>query len=104
MNTLELALQGAGKVLTAGLLFGAGMPIVYALAMRVLTIGSTETTIDGETVMVSSTLGRVLMGILMALIVAVIAIGILIIVASGLGKSVAFVGDFPFAELVSKKK
>ena len=43
MRSIELALQGAASVLFAGLIFGAGLPVVYALAMRALVTGSTET-------------------------------------------------------------
>jgi hypothetical protein len=36
MRSIELALEGGWKVLYTGILFGAGMPIIYALAMRAL--------------------------------------------------------------------
>ena len=42
MNNIELVLQGASKVLFAGLVFGAGLPFIYAVALRVLTIGSVD--------------------------------------------------------------
>ena len=42
MNTIQLVLEGASEVFVAGLVFGAGLPFVYAIALRVLTIGSTS--------------------------------------------------------------
>jgi len=44
------------------------------------------------------------MALLMGVILIAVAIGILIILAGGLGKVVQFGGDFPFVDLVSKKK
>lgn len=91
MNTIELALKGASSVLLAGLVFGVGLPVVYAVAMRALTIGGQmETAADGTTHLRPTALGRVLMIVLMAVIVGGVALGISIIVASGLGKVVTF--------------
>ena len=44
MNTISLALKGASNVLFAGLVFGVGLPVIYALAMRALTIGASVDT------------------------------------------------------------
>ena len=43
MDNVNLVLEGASAVLLAGLVFGAGLPVVYAVALRVLTIGATLT-------------------------------------------------------------
>ncbi|MBK9476873.1 MAG: hypothetical protein IPL94_11810 [Tetrasphaera sp.] len=105
MNTINLALKGAWSVLSAGLIFGAGMPVIYALAIRLLSVGSTESVgADGDTQMHTTGLGRALMTLLMLVIVIAVALGILIILGSGLGKVVQFGGDFPWVELVPKKK
>ncbi len=91
MRSLELALLGAGKVLFAGLVFGAGLPVVYALAMRALTIGSTTVVDDGgRSHTHPSPLGRALAGLLIALIVGGVVLGLVLIVASGFGKAVSF--------------
>ena len=34
MNTISLALKGASNVLFAGLVFGVGLPVIYALVKR----------------------------------------------------------------------
>lgn len=103
MHEIGLALQGGWKVLTAGLLFGAGLPLVYALAMRALAIGATTTTDEaGHTVVRQSSQGRVLMGLLMLVIIAAVLVGIMLIVASGMGKTVSFEHIIP--TLVEKTK
>ena len=50
MRSIELALQGGAKVLTAGLIFGAGLPILYALAVRSLAVGASESVADDGTI------------------------------------------------------
>lgn len=88
MRSLELALQGAGKVLLAGLVFGAGLPVVYALAMRALTVGATPA--DGDTPPQYTALGRALAGALILIVVGGVVLGLVLIVASGFGKAVSF--------------
>lgn len=91
MNSIELALQGAGRVLIAGLLFGAGLPVVYALAMRALTLNSTTVAeADGTIRYRPSALGKVLALLLIAVIVGGVVLGLVMIVASGFGKTVSF--------------
>jgi formate/nitrite transporter FocA (FNT family) len=91
VNSIELALQGAGRVLFAGLVFGAGLPVVYALAMRALTINSTTVAeADGAIHYRPSVLGRVLSVLLLAVIVGGVVLGLVMIVASGFGKTVSF--------------
>ncbi len=99
MRSLELALQGAGKVLLAGLVFGAGLPVVYALAMRALTVGSDTTDAAGHTR--HSPVGRTLATVLVAVVVAGVALGLVMIVASGFGKAVTFEHVVP--TIVDKK-
>jgi hypothetical protein len=91
MTSIELALQGAGRVLFAGLFFGAGLPVVYALALRALTIGAT-TSVDAEGgITVRPAIGgRILSGLLVAVVVGGVALGLAMIVASGMGKTVSF--------------
>lgn len=91
MRSIELAIEGGGKVLLAGLLFGAGLPIVYALGMRLLTVGATETTTaDGSAAMRYTPLGKALAALLLAVVVGAVVLGITLIAASGFGKAVSF--------------
>ncbi len=92
MSSLQLALEGAGRVLFAGLVFGAGLPVIYALAMRALTLGSVETP---EGTVRYSAVGKALAGLLVLVVVAGVALGLLLIVAKGYGKDVTFDNVFP---------
>ncbi|GAA1742174.1 hypothetical protein HF984_07650 [Rothia terrae] len=65
-------------VLLAGLFFGAGLPALYALGMRMLA-GTTEYTADGRLVEIEgpSALAKAVGYIIFAIIFVVIIIGIL---------------------------
>lgn len=103
MNTISLALSGASKVLMAGLTFGVGLPVIYAIAMRALTLGAaTDVGPDGKAVLRPTALGKGLAALLMLFIIGAVALGITIIVASGMGKVVSFEHIIPI--LVDKKK
>jgi hypothetical protein len=101
VNTLQLLFQGASNVFVAGLVFGAGLPVVYALALRVLTIGATTYAGPGgdihSTPRISS---RLFSGLLIAVVVAGIIVGMMIIVATGFGKEVSF--DHVYPTIVDK--
>jgi hypothetical protein len=91
VNSIELALKGAYDVLITGLVFGAGLPVLYALALRALTLGATSVVEpDGTVSYRHSVLGRVLAVLLVAVVVAGVLAGLLLIVASGFGKTVTF--------------
>ncbi|MFL6170469.1 MAG: hypothetical protein ACJ711_12415 [Ornithinibacter sp.] len=96
MNTLKLLLEGAGEVLVAGLVFGAGLPVVYALALRVLTIGATSYAgPDGDIHSTPRMSSRLFSGVLVAVVVAGVLLGLMIIVATGFGKEVTFDTIYP---------
>lgn len=91
MRTLELALHGGGRVLVAGLVFGAGLPVVYALAMRALAVGAQIKVDDtGGEQLRPSLAGRLLSGLLIAVLAGAAVLGITLIVASGFDKAVSF--------------
>ena len=96
MDTFKLLLEGAGSVLFAGLVFGAGLPVVYAIALRVLTIGATSyADPTGEVHSTPRLSSRVFSGLLIAVVVAGIVVGMMIIVATGFGKEVSFDSIYP---------
>ena len=96
MNTLELLLKGASEVFFAGLVFGAGLPFVYAIALRVLTIGSTSYAgPDGDIHSTPRMSSRLFSGLLIAVVVAGVLLGLMIIVATGFGKEVTFDTIYP---------
>ena len=96
MNTLQLLFQGASKVFVAGLVFGAGLPVVYALALRVLTIGA-ESYADpsGEVHSTPRLSSRLFAALLIAIVLAGVVVGLMIIVATGFGKEVSFDHIYP---------
>jgi len=96
VNTLKLLAEGASQVFVAGLVFGAGLPLVYAVALRVLTIGSTSyADATGEVHSRPRLSSRVFAGLLIAVVVAGIVVGLMIIVATGFGKEVSFENIYP---------
>ena len=97
LDNLGFALEGAWKVLTIGLLLGAGLPLVFALGIRSLAWGEggTATGGHGTAVATPNPLGRPLAYLCFALVVLAIALGITVIVSSGLGKMVSFEHVYP---------
>lgn len=96
MTTLQLLFQGAGKVFVAGLVFGAGLPFVYAVAVRVLTVGSTtHADAGGEIHSTAKPSSRVFAGLLIAVVVLGVLIGLMIIIATGFGKELSFENIYP---------
>ena len=96
MNTFKLLMEGGFSVLVAGLVFGAGLPVVYALALRVLTIGATSYAgPDGDIHSTPRISSRLFAGLLIAVVVAGIGVGLMIIVATGFGKEVTFDTIYP---------
>lgn len=93
MNYLNLTLTGAWKVLAAGLVLGAGLPIIYGLGLRALGMGTT-TTADGQTT-ASTAAGKLVFAICLAVVFIGIALGLMFIIATGLGKQLVFEGILP---------
>jgi succinate dehydrogenase/fumarate reductase cytochrome b subunit len=100
MNNLEYALDGAWKVLAAGLVLGAGLPAVFAVGIRSLAWG-TGGTAEIDASAKPHSFGRVLATLCFAIVLAGIALGITIVVASGFGKTVSFEHVYP--TLIDKK-
>jgi hypothetical protein len=81
MHNVTFALEGALRVLVVGLIFGAGLPAVFALGVRALAYG------EGG--------GNQLAYLAFAVVVGGVLLGLTVIVASGLGKELSFDGGFP---------
>lgn len=100
MHNIALALDGAWKVLVAGLLLGAGLPALFAFGIRALGMnagGATVTAIDGTATADGprSALGKVLAALCFTLVLAAVLLGITFIVASGFGKALSFEHVYP---------
>jgi hypothetical protein len=97
MHNVTLALEGAWKVLFAGLVLGAGLPAVFAVGVRSMAYG------QGGDAGVHATganpaphpLGRVLAVLCFGLVVVAVGLGITFIVASGFGNTLSFTHGYP---------
>jgi hypothetical protein len=75
-------LQALWQIVVFGLLAGAGLPAVFALGLRALSMGSrTETTSESDTIVGGNPVGVVLGGLCFLIVLAAIAGGIYFIVA-----------------------
>lgn len=99
MNNLTLALEGAWKVLVAGLLLGAGLPAIFALGIRSLALGTGgDAELDHRP---GNPMGKVLAAVFFGIVLLAVGLGIMTIVASGFGKAVSFEHVYPV--LIDKK-
>lgn len=97
MHNVQLALEGAWKVLLTGLVLGAGLPAVFALGVRALAFGrggDAEVSADG-TVPAAHPVGRALAALCFAVVLAGVALGITFVVATGFGKVLSFEHGYP---------
>ncbi|GLW31543.1 hypothetical protein [Actinoplanes regularis] len=97
MHNLGFALDGAWRVLLAGLILGAGLPVLFALGIRSLAWGAGEASVDasGVTAGTKRPLGTVLGYLLFAIVVAGVLLGLTFIVASGFGNKISFEHIYP---------
>ncbi|WP_433207671.1 hypothetical protein ACQP1G_22435 [Nocardia sp. CA-107356] len=94
METIKLVLESVWKILLVGLVLGAGLPALFAIGVRGLAIGNGHESADGV-VHKPNLLGNVLAAVSFLVVIAAIALGITIIVASGFGKMVSFEHIYP---------
>ncbi|MBM2621365.1 hypothetical protein JIG36_38270 [Actinoplanes sp. LDG1-06] len=98
MSNVGFALEGAWKVLAAGLILGAGLPALFALGIRALAWGAGG---DAEVPAAPPRpAGKVLAYGLFAVVVLGVLLGITFIVASGFGKTISF--DHLYPTIVDK--
>ena len=90
MKILWLAFEGTWHVLLAGLILGAGLPTLFALGVRSLSMGT-----RGDPARRPSLLGKVIAGLCFAVVLLAVLAGIATIVAHGLGVQLSFDGIIP---------
>ncbi|MGK5681981.1 hypothetical protein [Actinoplanes sp. URMC 104] len=98
MHNLGFALEGAWKVLLAGLILGAGLPTLFALGIRSLAYGAggdAEVHESGVTGPRPHPIGTVGGYVLFAIVILGVLLGITFIVASGFGKALSFEHIYP---------
>ncbi|GIF12975.1 hypothetical protein [Actinoplanes teichomyceticus] len=95
MDNLTLALTGAGKVLLASLLLGAGLPALFALGIRSLAYGGARAHEPATTGPRAQVAGTIAGYVCFAVVLLGVLLGITFIVATGLGKALSFEHVFP---------
>lgn len=92
----SLFLQDAWKVLLYSLVLGAGLPVVYALGVRSLALGSASSSGGTETESVGrSPVGVTLAAICFVIVVVGVAVGLAYIIAAGKGEQLSFIHVYP---------
>ena len=82
MSNFGFAIEGAWKVLAAGLVLGAGLPVLFALGIRSLAWGADAAA--------PRPAGKALAYGLFAVVILGVLLGLTYIVASGFGKTISF--------------
>jgi hypothetical protein len=98
MHNLSFALEGAWKVLFAGLILGAGLPTLFALGIRSLAYGAggdAEAHAPGASGPTPHRLGTAAGYACFAIVLLAVALGITFIVATGFGKTLSFAHVYP---------
>jgi hypothetical protein len=98
MHNVGFALAGAWKVLLAGLVLGAGLPILFGLGIRALawgTGGDAKLHAEGVTGPKARPIGTALGWLCFLVVVLGVVLGIAYIVATGFGKTISFAHVYP---------
>lgn len=97
MDQLLAALDGAWRVLIAGLVLGAGLPALFAFGVRALAWGTGgDAEIHAAGVVLKPHLwGRVVAYAMFALVLLAVLAGVGYITAHGMGYSITFNGLLP---------
>ena len=93
MDTVRLAVEAAWKVLYVGLLLGAGLPIMFALGVRLLAGPAPEG--DDAPAYRPGPGSRLLAWLCFAVVAYGVLVGLLVIIGAGQRKVVSFEHVFP---------
>ncbi len=91
MNQLWLAREGGFHVLLAGMVLGAGLPLIFSLGIRALSYG-----VGGDADIVNHKphpVARIVAYLCFAIVILAILYGIAVIVSHGLGIDLYVPGD-----------
>jgi hypothetical protein len=95
----QLFIDAAWKVAVYGLIFGAGLPALFAVGVRSTVLANHAHEGSASSIGVTSsappTVNRVVGIVCFVVVVAAVAIGIALIIAAGLGKEVSFQNIYP---------
>jgi hypothetical protein len=101
-HVVTLELQALWKILTVGLLLGAGLPVLFSVGIRAMAYGAggAAETSAGGTVAAPRPIGRVIGFVCFAIVGLCVALGLTYIIATGFGKTLGFEHVYP--TIVSK--
>jgi hypothetical protein len=90
-----LFLEAAGQVAIAALLLGAGLPVLFAVGVRSFTLAGGAAESGSDAAPTTSTripvpLLRTIGTVCFVLVIAAVAIGLSVIIATGFGQEVSF--------------
>lgn len=97
MNQLFLALDSAWRVLTVGLILGAGLPALFSVGIRQSALARVP---ESAGVHVHAGLHRAIAVLMYAIVLLAVLLGLTYIVAHGFGYLITFDGVVP---VVTKK-
>jgi hypothetical protein len=103
-HTLSLELQSIWKILVVGLVLGAGLPTVFAAGIRATAYGQggdAEEHGSGAAAAAPHPIGRAIGVLCFAVVLAAVALALVYIVATGMGKVLSF--DHVYPTITSKK-
>lgn len=92
---LSLFFAAAGQVALVALILGAGLPALFAVGVRSFAVASASADPGRPTASLPVPVLRALGVLCFALVVAAVAVGLSIIIATGLGQAVSFEHVFP---------
>lgn len=92
---LELFADAAWKVALTSLLLGAGLPALYALGVRASVVGGAGEDTSSGSARTGQPASRALAVLCFLLVLAAVAVGLTVIIATGFGKEVSFEHIFP---------
>lgn len=92
MEYLGLALDGAWRVLLAGLLLGAGLPMLFALGVRSMAYAAGFPAVAPSS---ARAIGARAVGVLCFAVVVGVVLGLTVIVASGFGTALSVSHLYP---------
>jgi len=104
MNSVNLEFQAIWKILAVGLLLGSGVPVLFATGIRSLAYGQggdAEAHTSESAGPAPHPIGIAVGALCLAVVLAVVALGLLYIVVTGQGKVLSF--DHIYPTITAKK-
>ena len=95
-HNIALTADALWRIALVGVIFGAGLPTLFAVGVRALAYGQGDAGPVGDGSRTAThPVGRLVAFACFAVVVAAVALGILFIVTSGFGKVVSFEHVYP---------